>query len=91
MTFNLVVFLYIYYIFLIFWAILSLIGFYHLVRFGHRMFGSFLVGIVYIAGIIIIAFVSYSYLSNIDWQAPVTVFSTIDSIKNMVNSPSVFK
>lgn len=91
MTFNLIFLLYIYYIFLFFWAILSLIGFYHLVRFGGRMFGSFFVGIVYIIGVVVILFLSYNYLSSIDWQTPVTVFSGLDSIKSLVDSPTVFK
>jgi len=91
MTFNLVVFLYIYYIFLIFWAILSLIGFYHLIRFGGRMFSSFFVGVVYIIGVVIILFLSYNYFSSIDWQTPMTVFSGFNSLKNIVNSPTVFK
>lgn len=90
MTFTLNILLYIYYAFLAVWSILSLIGLYHLLRFGGRMFGTYLIGLVYIAGVIVIVFMSYTYLSTIDWETPITVFSNA-GVFNNVTSPNIFK
>ncbi|MCX6792576.1 MAG: hypothetical protein NTY12_00970 [Candidatus Falkowbacteria bacterium] len=90
MTFPLVIFLYAYFVFLFIWAILSLIGFYHLLRFGGRMFGSFFVGLLYIVGTLVILYVSYFYFSTIDWQAQATIFQGFGAVKNVFDSPTIF-
>lgn len=91
MTFSLNILLYLYFAFLAVWAILSLIGFYHLVRFGGRMFGTFFIGFIYLIGTIIIIYLSYSYLSAIDWQTEVTIFGRLGSFNSLFNSPNVFR
>ncbi len=94
MTFSLIIFLYLYFFFLLCWTVLSLVAMYHLLRFGSRMFGSFFLGIIYIAGVIVIAYVSYGFLSVIDWQTEVMIFKNINfSGMNMspTNSINVFK
>jgi len=90
MTFPLVIFLYGYFAFLVFWAILSLVGFYHLVRFGGRMFVSFFVGFLYVIGTIFLLYVSYLYLATIDWQVQVSIFQNLGNLKNVFESPTVF-
>ncbi len=91
MEFPLIILLYIYFAFLLAWAILGLVGFYHLVRFGGRMFGTFFVGFIYVAGSIAIIFLSYSYLSEIDWSTQVVLFDRITLFDNLNGSPNVFK
>jgi ABC-type maltose transport system permease subunit len=91
MTFPLIFLLYIYFAFLAIWTILSLVGLYHLLRFGGRMIGTFLIGLVYVSGSIIIIFLSYSYLSTIDWQTQITVFDNLSVFSNMTGSPNLFK
>jgi len=94
MTFPLVIFVYAYFAFLVFWAVLSLVGIYHLVSFGGRMFGSFFLGIMYLAGVIVIAYLSYMMLAPIDWQTEVSVFQNINFIDmstSPANSINVFK
>lgn len=90
MTFPLIIFLYVYYAFLTVWVLLSLIGFYHLARFGRRMFGSFFVGLLYIVGSLVIVGLSYTYLSSIDWQTNVTIFQGLNNLKNVFDGPTVF-
>jgi len=88
MSFPISIFLYIYFAFLVFWLILSLVGFYHLVRFGNKLFGSFLVGIIYIAGVICIAYISYLYLSSVDWTMQISIFADTSFLKNNPIIPS---
>jgi|GEM_PF-883933 ABC-type maltose transport system permease subunit len=87
MTFPLVYFLYAYFVFAAVWAALSLVGLYHLISYGSRMFGSFFLGIVYLAGVIVIAYVSYGYLNQIDWQSEISIFENINFL-NLSSSPS---
>lgn len=86
MTFPLVIFLYGYFVFLVIWAILSLIGFYHLVRFGGRMFGSFFVGVLYLAGSLILMYLSYFYFSSVNWQTQVSIFENVNNLRNIFDS-----
>ncbi len=88
MTFSLVIFLYLYYAFLVVWAVLSLIGVYRLVRFGGRMFGTFFVGFIYLAGSMIIIFASYILLSQIDWTTQVSIFTHLGIFNNLNGSGS---
>jgi len=90
MTFSLVILLYIYLGFLILWGIFSLIGFYHLVRFGSRMFGSYFIGVLYIAGSLILLYLTYSYLTTINWETEITIFENFGKLKDSLNSSSVF-
>jgi hypothetical protein len=83
MTFTLIIFLYAYLIFLAVWAILSLIGLYHLIRFGSRMFGSYFIGLLFIIGSLAILFLTYLFLAPIDWQTQVSLFNNFGQTKNV--------
>lgn len=91
MTFTLNIFLYIYFVFLLVWFILSLIGFYHLIRFGGRMFGTFFVGLIYIVGVLMIGSLSYLYMSPIDWDEEIVVFDNITVFENLGSTNNMFK
>ncbi len=91
MTFTLNIFLYIYFVFLLVWFILSLIGFYHLIRFGGRMFGTFFVGLIYIVGVLMIGSLSYLYMSPIDWDEEIVVFDNITVFQNLGSTNNMFK
>ena len=81
MEFPLIVFLYIYYAFLLLWAILFFIALYHMFRFGFRSLESILAVVFFIgiAGLMLDA--SFQYINKIDWQQTVTVFKDIIEIK----------
>ncbi len=60
-------------LFLVLWTFLSLIGFYHLLRFGRQIVGFILIAF-YIAGAVGLLSLSYEYLWPIDWQMRASVF-----------------
>jgi energy-coupling factor transporter transmembrane protein EcfT len=91
MTFSLVIFLYLYFVFLLIWAIFSLIGFYHLLRFGGRMFGSFFLGVFYLAGSIALLYLSYILLGQVEWGVEVEMFSGFNNVKDIFSSPTILK
>lgn len=55
------------------------------------MAGTFIIGFIYLAGTICIIFLSYAYLSPINWQSEVVVFKNISLFKNVVDSPTFLK
>lgn len=79
MTFPLYLLLIPYLIFLAVWAILSLIAYYHLLRFGGKLFGIMFLGVIYFVGAVALLQASYQYISPIDWQSQVSVFSGFSS------------
>ncbi len=91
MTFTLNIFLYIYFVFLLVWFILSLIGFYHLIRFGGRMFGTVFVGLIYLVGVLMIGSLSYLYMSPINWDEEIVIFDNITVFSNLGSTNNMFK
>lgn len=91
MTFTLNIFLYIYLAFLLVWFILSMVGFYHLIRFGGRMFGTFFVGLIYLVGVLMIGSLSYLYMSPIDWDTEIVIFDNITVFDNLGSTNNLFK
>lgn len=73
MTIPLIAFLFLYLLFVFIWLIFSLIALYHIIKYGQINFTTFLITFAYIAGSIIILFLSYEYLSRIDWSAGLTI------------------
>lgn len=74
MTFPLIFLLIPYVVFLCIWLFLSLVGFYHLMRYSGRRFINFILGIIYFVGCVVLLQLSYMYLSPIDWNQPITIF-----------------
>lgn len=74
MTIPLIGFLFLYLLFVAVWLIFSLIALYHIIRYGQINFTTFLATFTYIAGSSLILFLSYGYLSRIDWSVGLTVF-----------------
>lgn len=91
MTFTLNIFLYIYFAFLLVWFILSMVGFYHLIRFGGRMFGTFFVGLIYLVGVLMIGSLSYLYMSPIDWDEEISIFDNITVFDNLGSTNNLYK
>ncbi len=78
MSISLSVLLYIYFTFLFFWAIFSLVALYHMIKFSFKSFTSFLSIIVYLSGSLGILAVSYFFISQIDWSREI-FFSIFNS------------
>ncbi|HRH32612.1 MAG TPA: hypothetical protein PK720_00450 [bacterium] len=74
MTFPLSLLLIPYGFFLIIWGFLSLVGFYHIARYGGRHVSTFILGLVYFLGCVTLLQVSYMYLAPIDWNQSITIF-----------------
>jgi hypothetical protein len=77
MTFSLYFLLIPYAIFLVIWFFLSMVGLYHLIRFSGRHTSSFVMGLVYVIGSVVILTISYIYLAPISWSQPATIFGSL--------------
>jgi len=78
MSFPLSIFLIIYFIFLVIFILFSYFDIYHLLKFGTLNITNFLVTFIYLGGSILIIFISWQYLSQIDWQQPIELFQGIN-------------
>ncbi|MEI6597259.1 MAG: hypothetical protein WCL13_03595 [bacterium] len=74
MTIPLIGFLILYLLFVFVWLIFSLVALYHILRYGQINFTTFITTFVYIIGLAVILFLSYEYLSQIDWSVGLTIF-----------------
>jgi len=74
MTIPLIAFLYLYLFFVLIWLIFSAIAFYHIIKYGQINFVSLLAVALYLAASAVILFLSYQFLSRVDWNAGLTVF-----------------
>ncbi len=75
MSFSLSLLFYPYLLFIAVWVILSLVGFYHLLRFGIKGLGTLLLAVVYLAGALGLLQLSYDYLVAIPWETRVSILS----------------
>ncbi|MFA6306724.1 MAG: hypothetical protein WCV70_04210 [Patescibacteria group bacterium] len=73
MTIPLIAFLFLYLLFVFVWLIFSLIALFHMIKYGQINFTTFFITFTYIAGSIIILYLSYQYLSQIDWSVGLTI------------------
>ncbi len=76
MTFSLTLLLIPYAIFLSVWLFLSLVGFYHLMRYSGQRMINFSMGLVYCLGSVILLLLSFALLSPIDWNQQITIFQS---------------
>ena len=74
MSIPIIAFLYLYLLFVLVWLVFSVIALYHIIRYGQIGFTSLAVTLIYILVSTAILFLSYQYLSQIDWEASLTVF-----------------
>jgi ABC-type maltose transport system permease subunit len=74
MSIPLVAFLYLYLLFILVWLVFSLIALYHIMHYGQIGFTSFIATFIYLAGAVVILYLSYQYLSQIDWNVGITIF-----------------
>ena len=79
MIISLDFFLYIYYAFLIVWALLFLSVIYHMLKFGLKSFMTFMMTFLFIAIAILLLNVSYIYISQIDWNNTITIWGNFSS------------
>lgn len=73
MAISLSIFLYLYYASVMLWALFSLVGIYHIVKFSQIGLVSLLSVIIYVGGSLGILNLSYYFLSQVDWEAPVAI------------------
>lgn len=77
MVFTLQVFLYIYYAFLIAWALFSLAGVYHMLRWGFKNITTFLVTFIFLAFSFLMISVSFGFIANINWGVEISAFGNL--------------
>ncbi len=74
MTIPLISVLFLYLLFVVVWIIFSFIALFHIIKYGQVNFLTFFTTFIYIAGSIVILYLSYGYLSQIDWEIGLTIF-----------------
>lgn len=74
MAIPLIIFLILYCLFVFVWLIFSLVALYHMIKYGQINFTTFITTFAYLAGSAVILFLSYEYLSRIDWSVGLTIF-----------------
>lgn len=75
MSFPISIFLYLYYAFLVIWAVFSLAELYHMLKFGFKTATTFFATFTYLAVAIIILTISFNYINQVDWQSEISVFT----------------
>ena len=66
--------------FLLFFALMSLVYLYHLLRYGAGSWGTYLFIAFFVVTAFIIASVSLAYISAIDWSQPLQLIPTSSRI-----------
>lgn len=77
MSFPISIFLYFYYAFLFIWLVFSVAMLYHMLKFGFKSPSTFFVTFGYLAVSVIIIVSSFIYISQVDWQSEISVFTGV--------------
>ncbi|MFA6428540.1 MAG: hypothetical protein WCW02_03290 [Candidatus Buchananbacteria bacterium] len=77
MEITLIIFYYVYLILLGLFILFSFFNYYHLIRFGFWSWGNLGVMMFYAFITVAILIVTWSYLTKIDWQTPLTSFNDL--------------
>jgi hypothetical protein len=77
MSFPISIFLYIYFAFLLFWVVFSLAEIYHMLKYGFKTATTFFITFGYLAVSLIIISASLIYISQVNWQSELSVFSGV--------------
>ncbi|MFH1255479.1 MAG: hypothetical protein V1667_03355 [bacterium] len=73
MTIPLTAFLFLYLLFVFICLVFSVIAIYHIMKYGQVNFATFAAVFIYAAGCAAVLFLSYLYLSRIDWSVGLTI------------------
>jgi len=73
MTIPLIAFLFFYLLFVLVWLIFSIIALYHIIRYGEMNEACISVIIIYLAISAAIIYLSYQFISRIDWNVGLTI------------------
>lgn len=75
MFFELKIFLYIFYAFLVLWGILSLSGIFHMLKYGFKNFTTFFVTTTFIVVSFLMLSISFTNIRKINWNEEVSLFA----------------
>lgn len=78
MEITLAFFLYAYLAFLVLWAFFAFFNLYHVIRFSFWGFTAFFVTFLFVAGSVIVLFLSFEYFRAVDWQQPLAIGGSVD-------------
>ncbi|PLX26628.1 hypothetical protein C0583_06355 [Candidatus Parcubacteria bacterium] len=84
MTIKLSFFLYLYFAFIVVWAIFSVIALYHMFKFGFKKLSTYAVIVLYILVALFMLSISVYYINQFDWT--LVIFDS----SNINNSPYSF-
>lgn len=79
MSFQLIIFLYIYYGFLAIWGLFFLALVYHMFKFGFKNFMTFLLTFIFIAVAVLMLNTSFIYIAKIDWSKNINIWGNTSS------------
>ncbi len=77
MSFSLDILLYIYLAFLLFWIVFSVIGIYHMLKYGFLNFMTFFSVFIYIIVSIAMLLMSYNLIIQVDWSSDIIILNNI--------------
>jgi len=85
MTFQLSVFLYLYFGFLAIWLIFILTAVYHMLKFGFKTVSTLLITVLFLLVAVSMLAVSYGFISQIDWQTEISLFNSFTQPDIIIN------
>ena len=83
---TLTVLIYVYLLFMALGLLFALVNLYHIVRHGHLDSKSYFVTGAFAAGMVLILFVSATFMFTVDWSAPFTLLG--GGSTNLITPPS---
>jgi hypothetical protein len=85
MVITLFIFLVVYFVLAGVTVLFFLASLFHLIRFGTLNFATVFVSFVFLCGIIILAYFSYNYLIQVNWQESIKIFGGFSLPKLQIN------
>ncbi len=82
MTVSLYVFLLLFIVYLLIFLFFTFFNLYHVFRFGFRSFGGSLLTFIYIIVTLVVLFICFYYIAQIDWNAEIRLYGEVSGLLN---------
>jgi hypothetical protein len=74
---TIILFFYIYLVFLVLFAFMSVIALYHILRFGEQNMVTLVMTFLYIGVTVVVLFLTIAQVTPIDWSTPIPFFDNL--------------